>query len=159
MKIKKEIIIVIIVALVVFIPYIIINLNNKDNGGKFYLDSKYYNNGEFIDVNDKEVESLLNSKSNFILFTYNNYCTLPIPCNNIFESTMKKYNIDMLQITFEDFKNTSLYQNVLYAPSVIIIRKGKIVSYLKADSDEDYNKYQDSNEFDKWLNEYVILQK
>ena len=56
-------------------------------------------------------------------------------------------------------KNTKFYENVKYAPSVIIIKDGEIVSYLDANSDKDLEKYQDANKFIKWLKEYIYLEK
>ena len=72
---------------------------------------------------------------------------------------MKKYNIDFLSMKFEYFKKTKLYKKIKYAPSVIIIKNGKIIDYLDANKDEDLNKYQNSNEFEQWINSYIYPNK
>ena len=41
------------------------------------------------------LNNLINSKDSFLLYTYNDYCSLKIPCDDIFRSVMNKYKIDM----------------------------------------------------------------
>ncbi len=122
---------------------------------KVTLDNKYYNNGEFINVNSEELSSL--EDDSFILYTYNNYCAFAKPCEDVFKEFMTKYKIDFLSIKFEDFKNTKYYNKIKYAPSIIIINKGKIISYLDPNSDDDLNKYQDFNDFETWLTKYIEI--
>lgn len=128
-------------------------INQNDDIDRIYLSSEYYNKGEFI-----EVESLdeLDDKT-YILFTYNNFCNMSVPCDEIFESFMKKYNIDFIKIPFEKFKTTYVYNTVKYAPSIVLISNKEIISYLDANKDEDLNKYQDEKEFEKWLNNYIYF--
>ena len=143
-----------IVLLIVILLLTGCTFNKSD---KFYLNNKYYNKGEYIKVDSKELESI--KDESMIIYTYNNFCNLPIHCENVFKEFMDKYKIDFISIPFMEFKKTSFYSSVSYAPSVIIIHKGKIVDYLKADSDSDYSKYQDVNEFDKWISNYINLAK
>ena len=118
---------------------------------KFYLDDKYYNEGNYIKVND------LNDykKDSYVLYTYNNYCTFDKPCEEVFKGYMEKYKIDFVSIPFEKFKKTSYYPQVKYGPSIIIIKEGKIVTYLNANKDSDKDKYQDSKKFEEWINKYI----
>lgn len=125
------------------------------SNGIFYLEDKYYNKGEYISISSKEI----NDNESFVLYTYNNFCALPVHCENIFKEVMEKNKIDVLSIPFEDFKNTSFYKKVKYAPSILIIRKGEIIAFLDANSDEDLEKYQDTNKFENWLKEYIYLEK
>lgn len=129
---------------------------NKSNE-KFTLNEKYYNNGDFIKVNSNELEKLGND--NYILYTYNNYCAFSVPCEDIFKNFMEKYKIDFVSIPFDEFKNTKFYNKVKYAPSIMIINKGKIVAYLDPNSDEDYDKYQDISKFEEWITKYIIINK
>ena len=84
---------------------------------------------------------------------------MKIPCENIFKSVMEEYNISMYSISYKDFKDTYLHDTVKYAPSVIIVDKGEIISYLDPNSDEDYDRYQDTNSFTKWLKKYIQLKR
>ena len=122
---------------------------------KFHLTEDYYNNSSFIKVTSDN----LPKKDSYILYTYNNYCNFAIPCDTIFTSFMEKYNISFVSIPFEDFKETSYYKTVKYAPSIIVIKKGKIITYLDADSDEDLIKYQDVSAFESWLEKYIYFEK
>ena len=125
------------------------------NTSKFSLTDKYYNIGEFISIASSDIKS----DESFILYTYNNFCALPIHCENIFKEVLEKYQIDALSIPFDEFKNTSFYNEVKYAPSILLIQNGKLIAYLKADSDDDYDKYQKVEEFEKWLEKYIILKR
>lgn len=154
----KKIYLLIPLTIVLIVGIIFIYMNNiRDE--KFYLEDKYYGTGEFIDVNKEELESIIKDKENFLLYTYNNYCSLPIPCDSIFGSVMKEYGFNVLQIKFSDFKETNLYKKVKLAPSVLIFKDGKLVEFLDAESDNDLKKYQDKEEFKNWLNNYIVLKK
>ena len=124
---------------------------------KFSLENKYYNNKGLVSVSGDNVDELVNSKKSFILFTYNNYCNFSIPCDEVFESVSKSSNVEILKINFMDFKNTLLYENVKYAPTVIIVNKGRIIDYLDANADEDIDLYQNEDKFKKWLSSYVNI--
>ncbi len=163
MKNKKVWIIGGIVLLLILGGLIFYFLNKDEelevNENQFSLDSEYYNKGEYIQIDVKKVQELVENKKNFLLFTYNNYCNLPIPCDSIFQKVMDKYNIDVLKIPFSEFKETVFYDTVKLAPSLIIVKEGEIVDYLKADQDEDTDRYQKVNDFRDWLNKYVVLKK
>ena len=71
---------------------------------------------------------------------------------------MDKYNLSFYSMPYSDLKETELYNTVKFAPSVIIIKNKKVVAYLKADSDDDYDKYQNSESFTNWLESYIYLE-
>ena len=126
---------------------------------RFHLDDKYYGNYKFIDIDNTKIDELQKNKASYLVFTFNPYCTFQKPCDEVFEEFMKTYNISIYNIPFDEFKETELYEKVKYAPSVIAINKGKIVAYLDANSDEDYDKYQEVEEFKEWIEKYVYLEK
>ena len=132
-------------------------IKQDDNIQRLYLEDKYYNKGNFINIKSNDLKKLENY--NYVLFTYNNYCSLPISCEDIFKQFMEKYKIDFLSIPFSEFKETTLYETVKYAPSIIIVEKGKIIAYLDAESNEDLERYQDTLEIEKWMNNYIYFSK
>jgi ABC-type glycerol-3-phosphate transport system substrate-binding protein len=147
---KKKIIFILLLLL------LITGCGNK----KISLNSKYYNNSDgFMEADAKKIKNLETDKETFIIFAYNNYCNLKIPCEDIFKEFQSEYKISFYKISFEQMKETDLYNTVEYAPSIIIINKGKIIAYLDANKDEDLNKYQDVKEFKKWLSKYINLKK
>lgn len=126
------------------------------NSSKFSIEKEYYKESKFINANNEDIEKLKENKKSFIVFTYNNYCLLEVPCDEIFKKVMDKYSLSFLYLPYEEMKNTFIYNEVKIAPSVILIKEGKIVAYLDAESDEDLPKYQDADEFDKWLNSFIF---
>ncbi len=124
---------------------------------KFGLTDKYYGNGEFVKVDASALNEL--DKESFLLYTYNNFCIFKIPCDEIFQEAMTEKKIDIISIPFSEFKQTKYYKTVKLAPSVMIIKNGEIVKFLDAESDEDFNRYQDKDEFIKWLDKYIYLEK
>ena len=140
----KKLLLVVIILLLAGCDKKIVNLSDK-----------YYNNGDYISVTNSE----LSDTETYLLYTYNNFCNLPIHCENIFKETMEKYKIDILSMPFDEFKNTTFHNKVKYAPSVLIISNGKLLAYLDANSDRDYEKYQNTEEFETWLQKYINLIK
>ena len=152
---NRKIFIIIICILLLLTTGCTKKINQNDDIKRLYLTDKYYNKGNFIQVSNDDLSKL--DDETYVLFTYNNYCTLPISCENIFKEFMEKYKIDFLSITFEDYKNTKFYDVVKYAPSIIIISKGDVIAYLDANSDDDLDKYQDVDSFEQWLNNYIYF--
>lgn len=152
---KKKIIFICII--IVLLLGVFFYLNNKKE--KFYLEDKYYNESKFIEGDSNTINKLQEDKESYILFTYLPYCTFEIPCDEVFKEFMDKYSISFYFIPFDEIKKSSLKETIKYAPSVVIINKGKVISYLSADKDSDYNKYQSVEEFEKWISKYIYLSK
>ncbi len=121
---------------------------------KFYLDDVFYWQDKYIEITAQEFEKLENE--NYVLFTYNNYCALSIPCDEIFQEFMTENNISFLSMKYDEFKNTKLHDEVRFAPSVIVVKNWKVIDYLDSEED-DVNLYQDVNEFAKWIWKYVLI--
>lgn len=153
MKNKKSIIIVIVIIISIIILTFLGYICKKE---KFYLEDNYYTY-DMKKVSYNDINKLEKEKKSFILFTYNPYCSLKIPCDKIFEEYAKNKNITILTIPFDKFKKTEYYKTVKYAPSVIIINRGKIITYLDAEKDKDIKLYQDTNKFGNWIEKYIKL--
>ena len=158
---NKSLIIIICIVVVLATSSILFFGKNKEPKEekieKFYLSDKYYNHGEYITTTSEELKNL--DKDNYIIYTYNNFCIFTTPCDEIFKVVMDKYKIDIVSVPFSELKKTEYYKEVKLAPSIVLIKDGKVVTYLRADSDEDFKKYQDSKEFEKWLDKYIYLEK
>ena len=157
MKKNKIIIISLIILILIISIGAYIYLKNYKTSNKFYLENKYYGSHEFIEIDNNEFNKI--KDGSYILYIYNNYCNLPIPCHEIFEKYMKEKNIAFLKMKYEYFKETNLHKKVRFAPSIIIVKDGKIIDYLDAEKDEDLNKYQDLDEFTKWIEKYIYSEK
>lgn len=130
----------------------------KENS-KFYLNDEYYNAGKLVDIDSKELTNMLKSNDSFILFTYNPYCNFKVSCENIVENFSKNNNITIFKIPFEEFKNTKLYNTIKYAPSIILINKGKIETYLDPNKDKDSIKYQEEKALKDYIEMYIDIKK
>lgn len=155
---KKGIIITSTIALVLIITICLFVFKKDDDVTKINLSKEYYNNGEFIKSSYEEVEKLLDNKKSFLVYTYNNFCSFEVPCEEIFKVPLSKYKIDIIDLPIKEFRKTRLFNTVKFAPSVVIIKNGEILAYLDADSDDDFSKYQDTDEFEKWLIKYVNVE-
>ena len=130
-------------------------LTSCTSSSKFSIEKEYYQESKFINVKNEDIEKLKEEKKSFIVFAYNNYCLLETPCDEIFKKVMDKYNISFLYLPYEEMKKTFIYDDVKLTPSVILIKEGKIVTYLNTESNDDLPKYQDADEFEKWLTSYI----
>ncbi len=137
--------------ILILICIIMVGCNKKE---KIYLDNNYYNESKFVEINHNELPN-----NNYIVYIYNNYCSLKIPCDSIFKKVMDKYNLTFLSLPFEEAKGSFIYSKVKYAPSIVIVSNKKIIAYLDVNNDKDLNKYQNEKEFEKWLNNYIYLNK
>ena len=72
---------------------------------------------------------------------------------------MNEHKVDVLSMSIDEYKTTSYFNTVRYAPTIIVISKGKVLAYLDANKDEDLDKYQSPDDFEKWLTEHVYLDK
>ena len=130
---------------------------NDEN--KLYLEDELYGENEFIVIDENKINELYEKKATYILFTNNNFCSMQISCDKIFEEFMQKKDIGIYSIPFTEFKNTYLYGEVKYAPSIMIVKDGELYQYLDVNKDEDYEKDQDGRKFTKWVNSYISLKK
>ena len=57
------------------------------------------------------------------------------------------------------YRQTELYKQIKYAPTVIIVYKGKVLAFTDAESDEDLKYSQNQEEFNKWITKYIYAKK
>ena len=152
---KRQLIIILTIVIISGLAIYI----NKRHIAKFYLDDIYYDGNTFIDIKASDVIDLKKEKNSYIMFVYNNFCNFEIPCDEIFIESMEKNNLSFYAISYDEFKKTYLRKKVKYAPSILIVKKGRVVAYLDANKEEDIAKYQIVTAFDNWLEKYIYLSK
>ncbi len=123
------------------------------------LDDEFYGSSDFIMLTADELNDLSDSESNYVVYTYNNNCTMVININDILDKYMEKYQVSFYKIPFDEFKETFLHDEVEYAPSVIIVSNGKIVKYLDAESDDDLDCFKRYDSFKEWMETYVDIER
>ena len=173
MKNKKLILIAIAIlaalAIFGFIFYKVLSGSEKELKveDSIVLDAEYKNtDGKQIEI-AKEVEEdevvpffeeLVASKKSFVL-----YVSLPICTGDAAKfkeyvlDFQRKNHVSFYYLTSDYVKDTSLYETVKFFPSVITYKDGKIVNYLKYDSDEDKEFYKSYNGFEKWFKANVEI--
>lgn len=122
---------------------------------KIELNFTFYNDKGLTDTSVEELDKLIDRKKSFLLFVYNDFCSFSVPCDNIFDEGSKELNMQILQIPYRDFKGSTLNKTVKYAPTVIIVKEGKVVRYLDAESNSDKKIYQNVKKFKKFILKYV----
>lgn len=145
-----------------FVFYKIIEPKPYEASEKITLQSEYKNtDGSQLELrklaeNEDKVaeyfENIRTEKKDFVL-----YVSLPI-CNGdaakfkeFVLDFQRKNHISFYYLTSDFVKETSIYETVKFFPSVIIFKDGKIVNYLKYDSDEDKEFYKSYEGFEKWI--------
>ncbi|MBP5675306.1 hypothetical protein J6W91_03185 [Candidatus Saccharibacteria bacterium] len=127
------------------------------------LDAEYKNtDGQPIDISKKEdpvsfLAELTAKKKNFVV-----YVSLPV-CNSDQARKFREYvlefqhknKITFYHLTSDYSKETGIYDTVKFFPSVLVYKDGKIISFLRYDSDEDLEYYKSYDGFSKWLKKHV----
>lgn len=126
------------------------------DSGKVVLDSEYYNNdAKYLELDAEEYKELIKTKKSFVVMVDQTGCDAANTMREYMTEYMSKYGIQVYKMMFEDLKQTTLYGDVRYYPSVVVISKGRVVGYLRADSDEDADKYNEYEALKQWLNGYL----
>ena len=111
--------------------------------------------GEFLDLTPEEYEKLVAEKKSFMVFVDQGGCTTADRLRGFVKDYASSSGIRVYRIDFSDMKETSLHESVKYYPSVALVSSGKVVGFLRADSDEDSDAYNKYEAFLDWMGKYV----
>ena len=128
---------------------------------KVKLDAEYYCKetcGEFMEINTFSYNELIADKKSFVVFVDQGGCTMADKLRKYGDDYMREAGIRIYRMMFADVKESSLYESVKYYPSVAIISRGKVVAWLRADSDDDAMVYNDYDQFKEWMAKYLQLE-
>ena len=68
---------------------------------------------------------------------------------------MKERGMMAYRFMFSEARESSLHDFVKYYPSVAIVDKGVVKFFLRADSDEDTDEYNDYETFKGWMDGHL----
>lgn len=122
---------------------------------KVVLDREY--TGKFEDfktISAEEYEELINKKASFVLMIDQSGCHTADRLREFAKDWGTEKEVKFLKMMFSDMKGTSLHDYVKYYPSVVVISRGRPIGYLRADSDEDADEYNDYDAFKEWIEKY-----
>lgn len=123
---------------------------------KVKLDAEYYADGaEFMELTAGEYEGLVEAKKSFVVFVDQDGCTTADRLREYITRYMTEMGTLVYRMMFVEVKESSLYEQVKYYPSVAIVSRGKVVAYLRADSDEDAEAYNNYDAFKEWMGKYL----
>lgn len=126
---------------------------------KFHLNDNYYQKSEIIKIEDHEYNDLVKSEESFVVFISALLCPAVTDFRDIVNEFTINNNLTIYEINFENIKETNLDKKVKFYPSVAIIKKGKIVRYLDADSKKDKECYESISGLEECLSKYIYLNK
>lgn len=125
---------------------------------KVVIDASYLTDEPVLKDSTADDYSLfMDSKTSFLLFVDQDGCTTADRLREFMKNYITEKGVVAYKIMFEDMKGTSLHDFVKYYPSVVIIDKGEVKYYLRADSDEDADMYNDYDTFKNWMDERVEI--
>lgn len=123
---------------------------------KVKLDAEYYADGaEFMELTAGEYEGLIEAKKSFVVMVDQSGCTTADRLREYVTRYMTETGILVYKMMFEQVKESSLHDQVKYYPSVVVVDKGVVRAYLRADSDEDAEVYNNYNAFREWMEKYL----
>ena len=150
-----------IVALVVvlFGSLLFMGLVGWFGEAKITLDAEYICSeecdGEYMELTKDGYEELIEGKKSFIVFVDQDGCTTADTLRKYMRDWAKDAGAKAYRMMFEEVKESSLHEYIKYYPSVVLVDKGKVRVYLRADSDEDAKMYNDYTELENWIKRWI----
>ena len=125
---------------------------------KVVLNAEYYCgdscDGEYMELAAWEYEELVREGKSFVVFVDQNGCTTADRLRVYVRDFANEAGVRVYRMMFSEVKKSSLGEAVKYYPSVAVVSQGKVVGYLRADSDEDAGAYNDYDAFKGWMGRY-----
>ena len=104
-----------------------------------------------LDLDDEEYKKLIENQKSAVILVDQQGCTTADRLEEYLLAFAKEKGFRFYRMMFSDVKETSLHDSVKYYPSVVIISKGRILNFLRADNDDDTLKFNDYDAFQKWI--------
>ena len=108
-------------------------------------------------ITPDEYEEMIQSGKSFVVFIDEGGCVTANKMRDFAESFSNVNRFTIFKLFFEDLKEISLGEYVKYYPSVAVISRGRVIAWLRADSDEDAPAYNNFADFEEWMKKYIKL--
>lgn len=124
---------------------------------KVVLDAEYACEGgcEMVDLAGAEYEELVDEGKSFVVFVDQGGCTTADRLRGYVEDWAAEAGVRVYRMMFTEARETSLHEFVKYYPSFVVVSRGRVVGYLRADSDEDADAYNDEGAFYEWVGKWL----
>ena len=127
---------------------------------KAVIDAEYYCNDKCVleldNIDADEYEEMLKSGKSFVVFVDQGGCTTADRLREYAERYSNAKRFKIFRMWFIEAKRGSLGDYVKYYPSVAVISRGKVIAWLRADSDEDAPVYNNYEDFEEWMGKRVV---
>ena len=125
------------------------------------LDAEYYCEGtceeEFTELSKEDYKNLIKKNKSFVIFVDQSGCDGADRLRQFSKDYFPESGVKIHKMMFADLKETTLHEKVKYYPSLVVIRKGKVRAFLRADSDEDADAFNQYGSFIDWVNQHILL--
>lgn len=122
---------------------------------KFELSSKYRGSSGFETIDVDELKARMDEGESFAVFVYQPACRASDELEEVVRNFSEEAQIKFLKVAFAGLRDSGLVEGLKYYPSVVLYHDGKVVSFLRADADEDLEAYQSGEGFAEWWDRYV----
>lgn len=155
---KKSKFILLSLLFIGIIILLIILIINKTNKHLIVLEDIDYKESKIIMLDEKTYKEKEDNKENFIVYIHvPGLCTSKIPFDPLVNKFVEKNKITIYSLPYSILKETNLSKYIKYSPSLAIIKDGKLISFLDANSEKDYEYYSSEKGIENWIKSYVNL--
>ena len=110
--------------------------------------------GDFLELLTAEkYQELVDAQKSFLLFVDQTNCSNADRLRGYIADYAAETGVKPYRIMFSTLKDTPLYDQVKYYPSVVLVSDGQPVQYLDPSSDADTEEYNDYAAFKTWLDQ------
>ena len=137
---------------------LVIVIVNSQSSQQFRLSSEYYGASEMlVGLTKDEYERLLSEKKSFVVMVDKPGCITTPPMRERMANFPANMQFKYYQFMWAEAKESSLHEYVTFVPSVAIIREGRVVAWLRADSDEDVDYFNSAEALQGWVAKYIAF--
>ena len=126
---------------------------------KVVIDSEYTCDNEsgcdYMELTAEGYDELVKAKKSFVVFVNQDGCTTADRLRGYVSDWATSRGIKVYRMMFAEVKKASLHDYVKYYPSVVMVDKGRVRAWLRADSDEDAEMYNNYDAFNEWAGRYL----
>lgn len=131
-----------------------------DGVKKIAVDKEYYCSQpkcyfELKDITIDEYEQMAKDGKSFVVMVDQGGCTTADRVREYAKQYSNDRKFEIFRLMFSDIRESSVGEKIKYYPSVAAVSKGRIVAWLRADSNEDAPAYNNYDDFAAWMNERV----
>ena len=119
------------------------------------LDPEYLGEGGMVELAADDYEGLVGAQKSFVVFVDQGGCTTADRLREYVSNWANEKGIKVQRMMFADMKETSMHEKVKYYPSVVVVSKGEVVGFLRADAEEDAEAYNNYEAFKGWIGRYL----